>query len=373
VKLSRLIVSTGFFALALALPAQPAADLAEQELQALEAVMKTSPVQAGMSRSETILAFSRKGDAVAEAAMKFIDRHPVDPRRWTALQFTYQNGRSFITAVDAEKLASHALGGVTVDEAAKRAWDAALDRRVGELIDASDVPEAVWQTVLAQRFFKRIGRPAKELPAALPAARADLDLLEKRFPDSAQLRSCYSRWLNALDYVDEARRAAEITRLLTHANAAVAQLAQGLASVERLKREPMELKFTAVDGREVDLAKLRGKVVLVDFWATWCGPCIDELPNIKKVYNDYHARGFEIVGIALDRTADRQKLIDLCAKESMPWPQHFDGNYWKNEVAVAYSINAIPAMFLLDQEGRLVTTRARGDRLEAEVKRLLKL
>ena len=86
----------------------------------------------------------------------------------------------------------------------------------------------------------------------------------------------------------------------------------------------------------------------------------------------YHDKGFEFIGISLDRETDRQKLIDFTAKEAMPCPQHYDGKYWQNEVAVKYDIHSIPAMFLLDQDGKVVSTNARGPALEAEVKRLLK-
>lgn len=158
---------------------------------------------------------------------------------------------------------------------------------------------------------------------------------------------------------------------------------------ESLFAKQVELSFTAVDGRVVDLRSLRGKVVLIDFWATWCGPCIAELPNIKKVYTDYHARGFEIVGIALENarlaptdTAEqaaikhaqaKQVLTDFTAKHELTWPHYYDGKFWKNDLAVRYGIQSIPAMFLLDREGRLVSTDARGEKLEAEVKRLLGL
>jgi len=181
----------------------------------------------------------------------------------------------------------------------------------------------------------------------------------------------------------------EWQELAAHPHAKIRELAaQEVRKQEAISR-PLEIAFTAVDGRKVDLKDLRGKVVLVDFWATWCGPCIAELPNVKKVYADYHDKGFEIVGIALenaklvpDDTPEqaaakhekaKQVLSEFTALNDMPWPQYYDGKFWKNDISTRYDIASIPAMFLIDQEGKLVTTEARGPKLEAEVKRLLKL
>lgn len=151
--------------------------------------------------------------------------------------------------------------------------------------------------------------------------------------------------------------------------AAAEKVLKSLKATAELKSKPLEMKFTAVDGREVDLAKMRGKVVLIDFWATWCGPCVAELPNVLKAYKELHPKGFEIVGISLD--SDKQKLEAFVKENGMEWPQFFDGKGWKNEISTTYDIQSIPAMWLVDQKGMVVDTSARGG-LEEKVAKLLK-
>ena len=136
-----------------------------------------------------------------------------------------------------------------------------------------------------------------------------------------------------------------------------------------LKTKPVDLKFTATDGAEVDVAKLRGKVVLVDFWASWCGPCIAEMPNVVAAYKKLHEKGFEIVGISLDQ--DQAKMDTATKKHGMTWAQYFDGKGWENKISSGFGIQSIPAAWLLDKKGLLRETGLRGDALAAAVEKLL--
>ncbi len=151
-------------------------------------------------------------------------------------------------------------------------------------------------------------------------------------------------------------------------NAVIQAKMQSTKALADLKSKPLDLKFTAVDGREVDLSKMAGKVVLIDFWATWCGPCVAEVPNVVKTYEKLHGKGFEIVGISLDQ--DKVKLESFTKEKNMAWAQYFDGKGWQNEISTRYGINSIPAMWLVNKKGMVVSTSARG-KLEEAVEKLL--
>jgi peroxiredoxin len=124
-----------------------------------------------------------------------------------------------------------------------------------------------------------------------------------------------------------------------------------------------------VAGKPLSLTNYLGKVVLIDFWATWCGPCVNELPKVLQAYEKHHAKGFEIIGISLDE--DLRKLAEFTKEKNMAWPQFCDANGWQNKLAMKYGIHSIPATYLLDGEGKIIGKNLRGDDLEKAVAKAL--
>lgn len=156
------------------------------------------------------------------------------------------------------------------------------------------------------------------------------------------------------------------------AESVVARLQGTLRRLELLDN-PMELSGVQVDGTPLDWESYRGKVVLVDFWATWCGPCRAELPNVKEMYAAYHDKGFDVVGVSLDTSLE--KVEEFVEAQEIPWAnlygedEEHDG--WDHPMATYYGISGIPTAILVDQQGRAVDLNARGVRLRDELQRLL--
>lgn len=129
--------------------------------------------------------------------------------------------------------------------------------------------------------------------------------------------------------------------------------------------EATEIVALDVNGATVKLSNYRGKVVLLDFWAVWCGPCIRELPNVKEVYAKHKDKNFDILGVSLDTSKDR--LQQFVAENEMPWRQVFDGKGWKNSTAVLYDVHSIPRMYLIDEDGIVRYQNVRGAALHTAV------
>jgi thiol-disulfide isomerase/thioredoxin len=348
---------------ALALRAQPAVAHAEtsttaadEAWKALEALPTRPPP--GLTKSETE-AWPVKNlyGVYTQTALRFYESFPRDPRHWDAAYSYAAYMINFSGIARAEEMA-RAKALVQEIVAAPDAPESLKERAAFKLITYELSSES--NPGIRQLDLKQIKQKADDFVTRFPAAENRLSWVEQYY-------------VNLLRERDPAAADERLRADLASANPQIVAMAKGKLAVSDAAKVPFELKFTAVDGREVDLVKLRGKVVLIDFWATWCGPCIAELPNVQQAYAAYHDRGFEVVGISLDTAKAREKLLEFVKTHGVPWPQYFDGKVWENEIARKYAVRSIPATFLLDQSGKVVSTEARGPVLEAEVKRLLKL
>ncbi|WP_331145453.1 TlpA disulfide reductase family protein [Hymenobacter sp.] len=131
-----------------------------------------------------------------------------------------------------------------------------------------------------------------------------------------------------------------------------------------------EISLAAPDGKPVALSSLRGKYVLIDFWASWCGPCRRENPNVVKAYNKYKGKGFEIYGVSFDQ--DREKWLKAIQADGLVWKHVSDLKGWESAAGQTYSIKSIPASILLDPQGRIIGKNLRGEALEAKLASVLK-
>jgi thiol-disulfide isomerase/thioredoxin len=142
----------------------------------------------------------------------------------------------------------------------------------------------------------------------------------------------------------------------------LSKMIEGVSRRLRLAGNPLALSGTLLDGKKLDWASYKGKVVLVDFWATWCGPCVKEMPNLKRLYEGYKGKGFDIVGVSIDH--DGELPARFMAKGEYPWACIFEKGMRHQPLADYYGVMSIPLAILVGRDGKVIATDARGPELE---------
>jgi peroxiredoxin len=163
----------------------------------------------------------------------------------------------------------------------------------------------------------------------------------------------------------------EFAPLFSSLHEQLASVIERTTNWENIKQGEAAPDFTAttIDNKQIKLSNYKGKVVLLDFWATWCGPCLMELPHVKKLYEANKEKGFEIIGISADETIE--DLTQLVEQENLQWPQIFDGGDDGGEVQKIYGVMKYPTTILVDAEGKIHAVDLRGDELDKAVAELL--
>jgi thiol-disulfide isomerase/thioredoxin len=310
---------------------------------------------------EDQMAFSVKAlTTLVEAGDKLLAANPSDQQ--AELAFAYKiEALQALTAMDQPDAAKK------LEEALAAARDDKREQIIG-LGWQSTILGAVrnWPALdpkARQAFIDLVVNKVKAGPAPIDASIVQVTSTQLEDRDPEAVVGLLEQVMPIFDKSDDK----EVKKLLAEANL------QGMYRRLTLLGKPMEISGTLLDGKPVDWESYRGKVVLVDFWATWCGPCRAEIPNVLEMYEAYHDKGFDVLGISLDATPEAaQKYVE---ENKLPWssifPKNEDEREWSNPLVAYYGITGIPTAILVGKDGKVVNMNARGPVLGEELEKLL--
>jgi len=221
-------------------------------------------------------------------------------------------------------------------------------------------------TIEAVKFRKKhmMKRPTSVEPAVVK----ELLALAKKYPDEKTFANCFMSFINTQQHAkgrEAAIKLADEGLKVFEGNELLEGMRAGLAIVGKTP----EISGPTLEGSEFNISSMKGKVVLVDFWATWCGPCVRELPNVKKTYEKYHEKGFEIVAVSFDHS--REPLEKFVKEKELPWTQVVFKDEkdmgWENPIGRKYGVRSIPCTFLIGRDGKVVGRDLHGEELDRAI------
>lgn len=242
---------------------------------------------------------------------------------------------------------------------------------------------------LNARYKEGLSEEAKAAIAALAASAADAEardmanrqnleaLREKidalaQVPGSARFLVARERsYFEILSFSNAGKGEEHLKSLLTHAQKPVADMARQELDLLEIRKQPYALKFTALDGKEVDFAQLRGKIVALYFWSTTNGGSTRNFETLKQVSSDYKGKPFALVTVSHDKPEDRAKLEKFVKENKINWPVYYDGKGNKTEFASKLMVSGVPRLVLFDQDGMLLSNNLPVNQLEPALKKLL--
>ncbi len=287
--------------------------------------------------------------ALNEAADKIIAGKPNEEQAQIAVEAKLISEKS----VEALEALVEKLNKAGLKQAARSATTGVLQRRLDEAVRVGvDTPKQLAKAVEAVKAHLSKGPlDPQDAGLAMKAGR-----LTERIGDdklAVETHTALGKILAASNNV----RIAEMGAMM-----------QGVARRLGLVGKQMKVEGTLLGGKAFDWASYRGKVVLVDFWATWCGPCLAEIPNLKRLYDAYHDRGFDIVGLSLDD--DRERLEGFIEQAEIPWATVY-GDEGRSPTIAYYGVMGIPTMILVGKDGKVLSTNAHGEVLNRHLEKLL--
>lgn len=292
----------------------------------------------------------RSIDAMLEAADKILAGEPDEAAALTAVRV-----KTMLVGPEELEALAEQLNNANLPKLARQVRGAVLGHQL-RLAVMVDTPENA-----AEKIEKLIGE-IKDLLAEAPLEPDDVGLvmhaarMAERTGNTELAADAYTAFAKLLATSDDE----EIAKL--------AKMFEGVVRRLTLVGKEMKVEGTLLDGQALDWSKYNGKVVLVDFWATWCPPCVREIPRMKKEYELYQDRGFEILGLSCDET--REPLEAFLEKNDVPWTIVY-GENGPSPTVEYYGIMSYPTMILVGSDGKVVSTSARGPQLRAELEKLL--